>query len=398
VDSLGRKGYLIHSGNTYSFQPLEISDERASIFERTVPIDSKRRSVSVVLPTEKQLSDLNKVLKPISVQKETKEEQKEKTKGVEGEEKIETNSLKMKYEKIIKELKEKIAILSPTSSITKKSGKNKDWFNNAKPAITLLSEKHHIPREKSILYIIEHFLDISLFSERLIMVQYLFSERIDLDYLKNKKSTLAGLSDQLQDIDSILRDYFRLKIFEPPLDMQIRIPFTILLTNENKNEIYVFDDSLQKGEKWREARTTEKENPVFMKWRSTEFDYQEILLQKVQRETKSLPMISDTLSKDVESNIGFIGILKKKESDGYGFKIKNVLQTRNNFGARCDQADKQVLITKINQFLNFMKLPDTQIYSNDPKFGDDTYVEKVHLCILFELLLRHFGNGTTKQK
>ena len=45
-----------------------------------------------------------------------------------------------------------------------------------------------------------------------------------------------------------------------------------------------------------------------------------------------------------------------------------------------------------------MKLPDTQIYSNDPKFTDDTYVEKVHLCILFELLLRHFGNGTTKQK
>ena len=91
--------------------------------------------------------------------------------------------------------------------------------------------------------------------------------------------------------------------------------------------------------------------------------------------------------------------------------MKNVLQTRNNFGARCDQADKRELITKINQFLGLMNRPETEVYANDPYFMDGPkldkngkiidktgqIIEKIQLCIIFEMLLRHYSqSGNSK--
>ena len=42
IDKYGRSGYLINRGNIYAFQPSEITDESASMYERTVPVDYKQ--------------------------------------------------------------------------------------------------------------------------------------------------------------------------------------------------------------------------------------------------------------------------------------------------------------------------------------------------------------------
>ena len=44
-DKYGRIGNLVNKGEYYLFQPIEITDENASIFERTVPVDYKRNSI-----------------------------------------------------------------------------------------------------------------------------------------------------------------------------------------------------------------------------------------------------------------------------------------------------------------------------------------------------------------
>ena len=65
IDKYGRRGHLTNVGNVYAFQPTEITDERASIFERSVPVDYKPTALQLELrlkntdapPTEKQTID-----------------------------------------------------------------------------------------------------------------------------------------------------------------------------------------------------------------------------------------------------------------------------------------------------------------------------------------------------
>jgi hypothetical protein len=53
VDKYGRMGYLINTDDIYAFQPIEITDENVSIWDRTVPVDYKPNSISLELPVEK---------------------------------------------------------------------------------------------------------------------------------------------------------------------------------------------------------------------------------------------------------------------------------------------------------------------------------------------------------
>ena len=62
VDSYGRKGRLINKKKWYYFQPLEITDINASIFERSVPVENKQYSfpASNIMSTSKNETN-NKV-------------------------------------------------------------------------------------------------------------------------------------------------------------------------------------------------------------------------------------------------------------------------------------------------------------------------------------------------
>jgi len=53
VDKYGRKGNLVNHGEYYFFQPIEITDESASIFERSVPIPVKYKTIPIYLGKEK---------------------------------------------------------------------------------------------------------------------------------------------------------------------------------------------------------------------------------------------------------------------------------------------------------------------------------------------------------
>ena len=53
IDKYGRRGHLTNVGNVYAFQPTEITDERASIFERSVPVDYKPTALQLELRMKK---------------------------------------------------------------------------------------------------------------------------------------------------------------------------------------------------------------------------------------------------------------------------------------------------------------------------------------------------------
>jgi len=52
MDQYNRKGYLIRKGNYILFQPLEITDEYISLYERTVPIQYKENHTNIRVPTK----------------------------------------------------------------------------------------------------------------------------------------------------------------------------------------------------------------------------------------------------------------------------------------------------------------------------------------------------------
>jgi len=52
MDQYNRKGYLIRKGDYILFQPLEITDEYISLYERTVPIQYKEKHTNVRIPTK----------------------------------------------------------------------------------------------------------------------------------------------------------------------------------------------------------------------------------------------------------------------------------------------------------------------------------------------------------
>jgi hypothetical protein len=57
TDKYGRQGNLINVGDLYLFQPLELNDTHSSIYERSVPLDVKHKTIEVKLPKEIKVNE-----------------------------------------------------------------------------------------------------------------------------------------------------------------------------------------------------------------------------------------------------------------------------------------------------------------------------------------------------
>ena len=73
-DKYGRIGNLVNIGDLYLFQPLELNDKHISIYDRSVPIEYKRPSLSYEVPQE--LSET--IIKPVKIVQKIKEKVKGK--------------------------------------------------------------------------------------------------------------------------------------------------------------------------------------------------------------------------------------------------------------------------------------------------------------------------------
>jgi hypothetical protein len=247
-------------------------------------------------------------------------------------------------------------------------------------------------RKKVIGYILHHFLDMLSIPDKLIFLQELVSEKdiqkgSDLGSLAKSSDlgslapasdlgSLAPASDlgslapasDLGSLENQIRNYFLAKI-------SINDKKIYLLLNslhgKLENKIY----SLVSSTSWKLSTSTSSQTPETEKWLQT-FNKRTQLLDKLNK-------YPDT----TELNIGFIGMLKENV---FGFKIMNINNDRSrpNPGALCDQADKKKIIHKINELLVLMK-KDDEIYTEDPMFHLHS-IEKPSLCILYELLMRHF--------
>jgi len=353
TDYLGRTGYLINRENFYAFQPIEINDENASIYERTNPVDYKRTSLFLELPTNVKASlssdeDLNRSIAETTTTTL-----------------IETNLSKI-YNEIIQQIRGNLDIaFSPEIHLLTKEDKE-NWFKNMNNVLYKLTDYHKISIETIMKYVLYHNLDILSFENRFNLVKYLFKD-------ENAREI---------EIENLIKDYFQEKIV---ISENKEAKGIVLVNNEDKWRIYV--QNKQNSIEWNEIDTENYEQ------------FKTDLLNKLVLDNEKRGKYNEM--------IGFMTTFRERE---IVFKTKVLTKNKNNKGVYCEIVGKEDVIKKLNTLLGSVVYDENfitkQIKVNVKDERKGTITEKTiengiykqGLCVILEILLRYYNDTAVNGK
>jgi hypothetical protein len=347
IDKYGRLGNLTNKDLYYIFQPVEITDENASLYERSVPIDYKRKSIFLEYSNEQQLPEEKG---PLTEEEESGEKAKgekvngekangekdkgdkvkgEKVKGenVKGKEK--TDKTEKSFDTLIKEIEESLFDVLNTKKLVKGE---KNWYRHAGLIVNVLKSKYGFDDNSVRKYMLDHILDMLLFADKMILINHLYGDTVPTNmtpvqeliksYLDKRRVQSSGLVGFVIMKDDILRIY---------------------VENEETGQFVEADRE----------------------------DY-ELFVRDIAR--------FDVPKNSIHPLVGFVNLFTSKKSNQKEmvFKVKDLNQKRNNTGARIDDAGKE----KIVKFLNII-LGDT-IYNDE----NTENITQLGLCAILEMLMR----------
>lgn len=195
TDKYGRAGHLINNGDYYLFQPVEISDPNASIFDRSVPVDYKHAVVDI---------EINPTLaKPKAV-----------AAIIDAAEGLNTIDIFKKNYDIVNEFIGKPTI-KQAGSAEEDSESNDDWYKHCGVVITKLEKEY----PKTIQYkgiehfkprlIVAHMIELLMFVDKLELLNYIFSlETIVPDSME------MWIKDYFTDMMIVTDEYKALVLYE----------------------------------------------------------------------------------------------------------------------------------------------------------------------------------------
>ena len=292
VDKLNRLGHLINVDDLYVFQPIELSDENISLYDRNRPIEYKRDYISLESNTIKGLfpkqEDKKKVLK---IKKSIDEVSKDSSSIIKKEEEeLRGEEDDLEAINLIKEIN-KIYTMAITPQLVLRGEKN--YYKYYSLTIQELSEI--IPLDYLQKFIIDHILESLSFEETLLLINYLF-------YTTDKE--VEG---------------YRLKSFYEQQILQNGKIKGLLLNDKGKQKLVI--------QKAKEFSLAESE------------DYVDLA-----EEIKKLIIPIDRYN----NIVGFIGDFKQ---DYNIFKVK-LLDKKRHKGARCDQSPKKEALELLGKILD----------------------------------------------
>ena len=214
-DKYGRQGNLVNKGEYYIFQPIEISDENISIFERVTPIDSKREHYYLELPSKIEKEEIKK--------REHKKKQEN--------EKEEIPSELTSFESIIEKIRNNLNIVFSKEQIFIGTGE-KNRYKHANHVIGHIENVYSISRTNIEKYMIDHMLDMLLLPEKMILIKELYNQR------KQEMNT---------DILIHIENYFNKRI------MKEGGKTAIILNKENGWKIFMKPEDDEGSEDWEEG-------------------------------------------------------------------------------------------------------------------------------------------------
>ena len=203
VDKYGRIGTLVNKGEYYAFQPIEITDENASIFERSTPIDDKPEHMALEL------------------QKKVKDEGEE-------EKKDEEDQVNVSYEDLMNEIRQLMDSTLRRNDIDIEPGEV-DWYKHANKVITNLTMTHNILNDKLYKYVLFHYLDNLTIRRKFILIKKIYS----------------GEYNDSNILTQLVKEYFDNKMVEVNQQRAIVL--------ENKEHVKTYIQSKELNTLWSEA-------------------------------------------------------------------------------------------------------------------------------------------------
>jgi len=358
VDKYGRTGHLVNRGIYYVFQPEEITDESASIFDRSIPVDYKRKTIELEIPQTFSISEETEDEK----KKREQEEKEKNTKKTEQKEEVLTD-----YNEILEKVESQMALFTDETPV---GPGETNWFRHSRMLIGILTEFHQIPIAEISDHVLYHSLDTLSVKEKYIIIE-----------------NIHELDENATKFERKIKEYFENKtVFYENIKGYV-------VANVDKYTIYMKNAN----NVWQQAHKEDE--------------------RKFLDSLKRFIVPKQNMSKYV----GFMHPFKGKEMV---FKMKDITQKRNNKGAWCNKAQKGDIMNILNALLDETvytienvdeikaekkgrKSKQSEFRKCVYKMGDDVYVEnreyerkcitKLGLCILLEILLRHF-NESGKEK
>ena len=291
IDRYGRLGRLINHGDYYAFQPIEITDEKASIYDRSRPVDNKSHGIVVELPEKRETKDVTETTEEKEVSGEPAAKESPQYVGVDS-----------AYETVMKEVDTnyQLALLKDV----KVTAGEKNWYKNMSMVIQHLIEQHGISLEDIHKYVVYHILDEFPLSKKMAVLNRVYSA--------NWKP--------IENVDTYMKEYFDERVVVTDRGL---LGIT-LSDGASSPKIFIQSPS----EIWKEAEFTES-NTIL---RSNDYGKKHIFTK-------------DSLSQ----NLGFMSWVDGQEE--YVFKIRDLNDGVNKRGARVSQALSKDLLTKINAIL-----------------------------------------------
>lgn len=343
VDKYGRNGYLVNTGEYYGFQPVEITNEHISIFDRSAPVDYKPAEMYMELPTKKEdvatespkVLDIEQPLLPnIGKLEKTYQslmnELNSALKTVDGE--------KENYKK---------GILMETAEV--------EWYKHMGHVYDELENRINIPVDMIQKYIVYHWLDTQSLNDKLVMLYQLY-----------KVEPYTPTSP----IEYIIQSYFNEKILIQKGEK------SIALGGNNHIDLYVH---VAETRKWKKATPT-----IVRK-------YQDKLREKYTIE-----------SSKIQPFVGFMHLFKKNEMT---FKMKEIVKSGAtsgkgktvNKGFKCSVMGKNEIV----KFMNNKVLAKNPYPVLQDKGGIIKYdvnknaknIMRMGLCVMMELIMRYFNDS-----
>jgi hypothetical protein len=192
IDKYGRIGHLVNRGDYYMFQPNEITDENASIYERVAPVDYKRERLLLELSEKIEVGKM-----PLT-----------------------EKSNIMEYDRILENINKTMNIVF-ASKKQLKSGE-KDWYEHLNNVVDVLIKNHQMPIDTISRYTISHIVDCLPFSERLILLNNI--------YYMNEDYIPTGLEQKI-------KEYFEEKTIN-----YIGTKKSVVLANVHELEYLVYEN------------------------------------------------------------------------------------------------------------------------------------------------------------
>jgi len=339
TDKYGRRGTLMNRGSIYSFQPVEINDPNISVYERSVPIDYKRDTLSFEVPNAFSASNDTGLPPAALIRAESGERSPRAQRMPSTTIKKPTNQIDEKYNVIKSEfIRNYNHIVSPKEL---KPG-DKDWYKHAGKIMNHIQVVHSVGFGELVDHVIRHMVDMLLPQEKLVLVAHFYSVVRD--------------EDTLDEMERVIKEYLDTKI------VSISRQTGVFMALDNKWAIYVQDQ--------------DPESPTQGTWIEAEPEDIRSFQQSGQLDKFQVD------PRRFSETVGFINMFKTGKE--MVFRLKDVHQKQNNTGTRLDSLIKGDIMRRFNKILGQSMYTDTDPIAKS--------IFQPGFCVMVEILLRQWSS------